>query len=180
MADIQYKWVPVDLGDGKLLVLSRDTTLASIAPRGSIRALPATSAIYRWGFFKGSVLREAYVGETENLKQRIQGYLRPGPTQATNKRMNALFWKAVDEGFEVRLEILEIEPVMINQVRVRNQNFADPFLRKMIENFVLADFDVVNCKLHNVALNRIERRRRKALKDNPYLEGLRSLGVNVD
>ena len=94
--------------------------------------------------------------------------------------MNVLFCEAIDEGFEVRLEILKIEPVRINQLDDCNQNLANPFLRKMMENLVLADFDVVKHTLHNSCVNRIERRRQRALKNNPYLDTLRSLGVNVD
>jgi hypothetical protein len=177
--EIGYSWVSTDFERGKLLILSKDKT-ALVAPQGMVNSLSQASAIYRWGFFKGGQLWEAYVGETENLRQRIRGYLNPGPTQATNKRMNVLFCEAIDDGFEVRLEILKIEPVRINQLDVCNQNLANPFLRKMMENLVLADFDVVKHTLHNSCVNRIERRRQRALKNNPYLDTLRSLGVNVD
>lgn len=178
--DIRYSWVPVELEEGMPLTLSKDKALAAVAPQSMTSTLSQRSAIYRWGFFKRGQLVQAYVGETENLRQRVRGYFRPGPTQTTNKRMNALFRKAIDEGFEVKLETLKIEPIRINQINVCNQNLAYPFLRKMMENFVLADFDVVNCTLHNSCQNPVERRGQKALKDNPYLGDLRSLGVNVD
>jgi len=178
--DIKYTWVSPDLEQGKPLILSKDRALRLMAPQGVVSSLSQSAAIYRWGFFKGVQLREAYFGETENLRQRVRGYLYPGPTQATNKRMNALFCKAIADGLEVRLELLKIEPIRINQLDVCNQNLTNSFLRKMMENLVLADFDVVNHKLHNSCVNRIERRRQKALKNNPYLGELRTHGVNVD
>jgi len=180
MMEIRYSWVPIDSEQEEPLILLKDKTLGTLAVSGVLSKLSEGAAIYRWGFFKFGQLKQAYVGETENFRQRIRGYLRPGPTQATNKRMNALFCKAIDDGFEIRLETLKIEPARLNQLNVCNQNLADPFLRKMMENLILADFDVVNYTLHNSCLNRIERRRQNALKNNPYLGTLRSLGVNVE
>jgi hypothetical protein len=94
--------------------------------------------------------------------------------------MNAEFKKAIGCGTEVRLETLNIIPVKLSRVHICNENLGDPFLRKMMENFVLADVDVVNCRLYNLALNRLERSKRKAGKNNPYLEILRRPGLDLD
>jgi len=40
-----------------------------------------------------------YVGvATRSLAQRLAGYARPGPTQTTNQRVNAMLINLIDEG----------------------------------------------------------------------------------
>jgi hypothetical protein len=138
MTDIRYEWIPVEVGEGVPFELSGDVAL-------SVGKLPQRPAIYRWGFFKESVLRKASIGETENLKRRVRGYISPGPSQETNKRINAEFEKASRACLKVRLDVLRIQTIHVNRVIICNGNLTDPFVRKMMENFILADFDVVHC-----------------------------------
>ncbi len=86
--------------------------------------------------------------------------------------------KALKSDIKVRMEILKIEPVKLNRVDICNENLADTFLRRMLENFILAD--LVNCKLLNIDSNIFDARRRKAAKNNPYADVLRGLGLDVD
>jgi hypothetical protein len=166
MSEIRYTWIPVSVAQGVFFVFADVPTL--LKARTWLSVLAGNSAIYRWGFFRRDVLVEVYIGETENFRQRVRGYLCPGPSQETNKRMNSEFNRAIDGGLEVRLEILKIEPAYLNRVRICNENLCDPFVRGMMENFILADIDVVNCKLHNIAPNKLERRIRKAMKYSPF------------
>lgn len=167
MTDIRDQWIVAEAGRGVPFQLSIKLDKIT-APVAEIRQKPA---IYRWSFLKKRLPIKAYIGETEDLRKRVRGYLNPGPSQETNKRIKAEFKGALQSGLTVQLEILYIEPIRINRVRVSTEHLFDPFLRRMLENFVLADFDVVNCELLNLALNPLERRKRKAMKDNP-LEAL--------
>ncbi|MGH9607339.1 MAG: hypothetical protein ACRD3N_16755 [Terracidiphilus sp.] len=170
MTDIRYRWIPVESDRGIPFEFNSETF-----PR--ITHFPQRPAICRWVFLKNGIPVKAYVGETENLLTRIRGYLNPGPSQETNKRINAESKAAILLGLTVRLEILRIEPIRINRVRVCNENLSDPYVRKMMENFVLADFDVVHCELLNAALNPLERRKRKAMKDNPMEDFFQQHGL---
>ena len=163
MTDIRYQWIVIEISRGVPFQLSIKLDKIT-APVAQIQQKPA---IYRWSFLKKGLPVKAYIGETEDLRKRVGGYINPGPSQETNKRINGEFKGAVQSGLTVQLEILHVEPVRINRVRVNTEHLFDPFLRKMLENFVLADFDVVNCELLNLALNPLERRKRKAMKDNP-------------
>src|SRR5688500_2444319 len=64
-----------------------------------LRARIGGPAVYRWVVTspEGDVLR-MYVGEAANLAKRIYSYLRPGPTQQTNRRMNPLLNQEVALG----------------------------------------------------------------------------------
>ncbi len=159
MTDIHYQWISVESDQGIPFQLSGE-----VAP--SLVFLQEKPAIYRWLFLKDGVPRKAYIGKTENLRRRIRGYLNPGPSQGTNKRINREFKRALEMGLTVNLEVLRVEPVRINRVWINTDHLFDPFVRKMLESFILADFDVTNCELLNAALNPMERRRLRASKDD--------------
>lgn len=56
--------------------------------KGSLRfpAMPIEPGIYRFAV-SGPELSAVYIGETDNLKRRMQHYRTPGPTQVTNRRL---------------------------------------------------------------------------------------------
>jgi hypothetical protein len=173
MTDIRYQWIPAR-SDREVPFELTDKAIPQVTQ------LPQKPAIYRWVFLKNGTPTKTYIGETENLRTRIRGYLNPGPSQETNKRINAEFKMALAFGLTVRLEVLQIEPIRINRVIIRNESLSDQYVRKMMENFVLADVDVVYCELLNAALNPIERRKRKAMRSKPYLDILRKSQPSVD
>lgn len=63
-------------------------------------ALPKRAGVY--AFVQDGVVQ--YVGvATRSLAQRVSGYARPGPTQTTNQRVNALLLRLLDEGTEINI-----------------------------------------------------------------------------
>ena len=50
----------------------------------------STPGIYRLTLWDGAAVGRIYVGESVNLARRARNYVRPGPTQATSLRINAL------------------------------------------------------------------------------------------
>ena len=52
--------------------------------------LPARPGLYQFKIFRSDGSQAIYVGETDNLQRRFAHYRNPGPTQATNLRLNAL------------------------------------------------------------------------------------------
>ncbi len=60
--------------------------------------MPRTAAVYAFAV-DGQVL---YVGcASLNLHQRLDGYVRPGPTQSTNQRLNPLIRAVLDAGHAI-------------------------------------------------------------------------------
>lgn len=60
--------------------------------------LPKQAGVY--AFVQDGVVQ--YVGvATRSLAQRLNGYARPGPTQTTNQRVNAMLLRLLDEGTEI-------------------------------------------------------------------------------
>ena len=176
MPNIRYDWIPVGEAQGVPF---------NLLEYGSSKPsrLTKKAAIYRWGFFNKDAPDPymAYVGEAKDLAHRIRGYTGPNLREGTCLKIKREIEKAIQSKHTVKLEILKIiEPVRLNRVVICNENLADAFLRKMLENFILADFDVVNCKLLNVDLNIFDARRRRAAKNNPYADILREQGLDVD
>jgi hypothetical protein len=61
---------------------------------------PAVPAIYRFRIrHNGTEAR--YIGETENLARRFGHYRNPGPTQQTNRRINARFLEVLGAGADI-------------------------------------------------------------------------------
>lgn len=61
-------------------------------------ALPKQAGVY--AFAQDGIVQ--YVGvATRSLAQRLNGYARPGPTQTTNQRVNAMLLRLLGEGTEI-------------------------------------------------------------------------------
>lgn len=171
MPEIRYRWIPVEIDSGIPFEFS-DNAIRSV-PR-----ILAKPAVYRWAVFEKQILRKVCIGETEDLRRRVREYLKPDPLQETNKRLNAKFKMYIQDGLTVRLESLEIAPVHLNRVLICNQTLSDPFVRGLMENFTLADVDVTQCEILNLTQHRLDRRKRKASKNNPFEATLRESGMN--
>ncbi|HEY5177832.1 MAG TPA: hypothetical protein VII95_19945 [Terriglobales bacterium] len=156
---ISYEWEPIEVAPGKLFACQSPLTKAFVDSYSK-------PALYRWVFRgQSGVISAAYIGEAENLAQRVQGYIWPGRTQQTNLRMKDEFLKHMSSGGAVELQILRFEPFGINNVNVFHESqLGNPYIRKMMENFLLADHDPVHCELKNCVANPIERRSRKSAR----------------
>lgn len=62
--------------------------------------VPAAPGVYCFRVRSGNQERR-YIGETDNLARRFNGYRNPGGSQATNIRINALLLEALRNGSEV-------------------------------------------------------------------------------
>jgi|GEM_PF-2233891 len=133
---ISYEWEPIEVAPGKLFACQSPLTKAFVDSYSK-------PALYRWVFRgQSGVISAAYIGEAENLAQRVQGYIWPGRTQQTNLRMKDEFLKHMSSGGAVELQILRFEPFGINNVNVFHESqLGNPYIRKMMENFLLADHD---------------------------------------
>ncbi len=156
---ISYEWQPIEIAPGQRFIYPAPLSATFIDSYSK-------AALYRSAFKdKNGLLTGAYIGETENLAQRVRGYPRPGPTQQTNIRIKEDFLNHIKSSGIVELQILRFEPFGINNVNVHHESqLGNPYIRKMIENFLLADHDAALCKLKNCSANPIERRRRESMR----------------
>jgi hypothetical protein len=74
-----------------------------------------------------------YIGEADNLKKRIYSYGKPGPTQGTNIRLNALLRNALVEDEHITLAIATAATLEVDGSRVV-ANLSDVFVRRLIED----------------------------------------------
>ena len=177
---INYEWVPVESQPGQPYRYPQSVSRY-------VRSTYLRPAVYRWAVYSPDgeersanikpTPRAAYVGEAENLGARFQGYLRPCPSQQTNKRIKEYLDSALGKGSIIQFEVLKFEDFVIRThhgkpERVSVTNLQVEYIRKMMENFALAIQDRVNCEILNRVLNPIERRRQKALRLQKDLEGM--------
>jgi len=67
--------------------------------------LPSTPGVYRFRLLGLTDSISAYIGETDNLRRRSNGYRNPGPTQQTNIRMERQIHGHLDKGGVVKFAI---------------------------------------------------------------------------
>lgn len=100
--------------------------------------LPTSPGLYRFSVLKLDGTRSEYIGETDNLQRRFAHYRNPGPTQATNLRLNALFRQSLSEGGQIDISVA-VEKAWISWGRSEvNADFRSKYVRRLFENFVLA------------------------------------------
>ncbi len=97
-------------------------------------------SVYRWRIHGPQLAgsEPIYVGETENVAQRLQRVLTPASKGGeTNRRLRAIFQKAVDEGSRVFLDVIDFDPFELNGLIIQQADLGDGFIRRAIENLVL-------------------------------------------
>lgn len=94
--------------------------------------------VYRWLVLSpgSTAAPQAYVGEAEDLAQRLYQYLHPGPLQQTNLRLKSLLNAARRQGKQVRLELLEIDSVAVAGWKVSANDLGSKFFRRFVENLL--------------------------------------------
>jgi hypothetical protein len=76
-----------------------------------------------------------YVGEADLLWRRIYGYLRPGSTQQTNRRIRPVFEQELRNGNRVALDVLAFEPFELNGTPISMADLSSKFVRRLLENW---------------------------------------------
>lgn len=140
-------------------------------------------AVYRWRVWTpGYGMHAFYVGETDNLANRIQHCLRPGNTQATNLRLKAYFDEAVNQKQQVELETLTFDPFQINKVNFSVELLGHTHIRRMLENLVLVLLDAQYPSGPPVILNRIleQDKKRSNKRIDSALSNLKQLGLTKE
>lgn len=93
--------------------------------------VPESSGVYRF-----DLGRTVYIGETDRLRRRFQHYRTPGPTQATNVRLNALMLRSLGEGGSVTVCTVTTASVEVDGQRAP-LDLCDKAARLLVENAAL-------------------------------------------
>jgi hypothetical protein len=109
-----------------------------------IRKNYCSPVIYRWRVLSAdSEGPEAvYIGEAENLSQRVQRVLTPSKSESkggqTNRRLRKEFDERLTKGRVILLETADFEDFEFNSVRFSKQQLYNRFHRCALENLLLA------------------------------------------
>jgi hypothetical protein len=108
-------------------------------------------AIYRWRVLSESTSdpEKLYIGETELLPRRVCGYLNPGPSQLTNRRLKALFEQGAREGRKVVLERLAFEPFEVDGLTISQSSLSNKAVRRFLEGLFALRCSQSDCEMLN-------------------------------
>lgn len=108
-------------------------------------------AIYRWIVYHDSRerIQYAYIGTTKQLcPERLEGYLYPD-SSSTNLRLHQEFKSFLKQGYNIRLESLQVEQIKMNNAFVKLNNLHSQTARIFIENLLISYYRQNGLKLLN-------------------------------
>ena len=110
----------------------------------------SSPAVYRWVIERAGCKNEVYIGETENLYKRLNGYISPGEKQATNTRINNILRQRQNQKLKVNLEVLQVDYLKVGELSFSKCDLGNLFLRKFIECLMLVicegEYEILNKK----------------------------------
>ena len=98
--------------------------------------LPEDAGVYRFRF-TGAGQDGVYIGEASQLRRRGYHYTRPGPSQATNIRMNAEIRAHLAAGGRVEVSIVTEATIEIDGASSAALDLDAASSRRLVENAVL-------------------------------------------
>ena len=107
-----------------------------------MRAKYKAPAIYKWDVYQRAPgdKKLVYIGETQELcPKRLYAYLNPGPTQESNKKINAAFRGYLREKLTIKLEVCDITELKYGDNRLDTEALSDKYIRRMIANAMIFD-----------------------------------------
>lgn len=131
--EFNYRWNPVFRDKEKLYFFPERISLF-------MKEKYKIPAVYRWDIYKKVPEDEkiVYLGEAKILcPQRINGYLNPGPSQQTNKRMKAMFLDYINEDYNVSLETFDFDVITIGEFTFYQGDLENRHLRCFLEELMV-------------------------------------------
>lgn len=132
-SDITFDWIPVLREEDEIYMFPNPIT-------PYMKRLYKSPSIYRWNIHKGIPTSEKiiYIGEGQQLvPARIKGYLNPGPSQMTNKRLNNCFFEYKQRGYEISLEIIRFDAMNLGDSSFNLVDLENKYLRRFLENMLI-------------------------------------------
>lgn len=94
--------------------------------------VPAVAGVYRFRF-SGGERHRCYIGESANLHGRFGFYRRPGSTQATNLRLNALMIEHLSEGGRIEVDLITKIGTLKQGGFDKEESLSDKAVRRLFE-----------------------------------------------
>ena len=110
---------------------------------------PRKPGLYRFRFV-GNEADRNYVGETVNLRRRLQHYRSPSESQQTNIRMNAELHEHVTSGGSIDVDIVTDGITVSVAGDIVPVDLRDKAMRRLLENSALVDVAVSGTALLNL------------------------------
>ena len=99
-------------------------------------------AIFRWDIYQRTPedKKLVYIGDAQELcPKRLYGYLNPGPTQQTNKRVNTEFRGYLKEKLNIKLDICNIHELTFEGSMLENKALDDRYVRRLIVDAMIIE-----------------------------------------
>ena len=144
--EFAYQWGPILIDDSRGYLFPEKIT-------PFMKSRYKHSAIYRWNIFRKEPGDEKliYIGEAQELgPQRINGYLNPGPSQQTNKRIKEEFQGYLENGFKIGLDILQFDEIRIEDFTLTNNDLRDKHVRRFVEELLITIYKQKGFKILNL------------------------------
>lgn len=144
--EFAYQWIPVLTGENKKYAFPEKIT-------PFMKRSYRSPAIYQWNIFRIEPNDEKliYIGEAQELcPQRINGYLNPGPSQQTNKRIKEEFQDYLKNGFKIGLEILLFDDINIEDFALTQRDLQDKHIRRFVEELMIIIYKRKKFKILNL------------------------------
>ncbi|MGC8667212.1 MAG: hypothetical protein ACP5VE_03720 [Chthonomonadales bacterium] len=124
---VEYSWEPVTTHGGQKYRFPEP-----LSPE--FREEWSRPAVYRW-VFRGDdgCLREALVGEAEDLARCVYQYLNPGGGQYANAKIRQRLVDSSLSGERAELEVLKIGSVSLNGNVLPARDLTRPAVRRLLE-----------------------------------------------
>ena len=110
-------------------------------------------AIYRWRVTQADRPDDEvhYIGEAQQLcPQRLSGYLKPGPTQETNKRLQREFQSYLERGYTIQLDVLHLGQLSIGAYDLKLEDLASKSVRRFLEQLLITYYRQQGAKVLNL------------------------------
>ena len=140
--EISFSWIAVQS--------SQSISYFFPAPVSSyIRSQYRRPAIYRW-LIERDGKASTYIGETENLERRLYHYLKPGPSQKTNRRVREFLDEELAHGASIEFDVLCFEPFVINGREYSPEKLWEKEVRCFLENLLITQLSSEVKKLNQL------------------------------
>jgi hypothetical protein len=107
--------------------------------------LPASPGVYRLTISPaGDGPSESYIGESENLRRRVNQYRLPGVTQLTNIRLNEQMIRRLSTGGRVEVHIITEATAEHSDGERQHLDLGRKEMRRLIENLALTSAEAAS------------------------------------
>lgn len=123
------------------VILSQDGKLA-------FPDVPKKAGVYRFRITAEETSR-CYIGESANLRVRFHSYRNPGPTQATNLRLNALMLEHLEAGGAIGLDLITQIGALTQGNSKQERSLSDKAVRRLLEQAAIVADDATEIESLN-------------------------------